>query len=181
MSGTTALKNRTLWFDGDSTVEPDALADTVLKGMKIKKGIYVSEMTDEIKHFNRLSTYQLEVKNSNRPLSFDWNIPESYKTMNLRTYMLQRLEADIDRIGNLTESEIEERIERVELELATYHTHDCVELLRTAIYIMDTFREQNVVWGIGRGSSCSSYILYLAGVHDIDSVKFELDITDFLR
>lgn len=181
MESYTVLKNRKLWLDGDSTVETNALADTVLKGMKIKPGIFVSEMTDEIKNFNRLSTYQLEVKTENRPLTYDWNIPDSYKKMNLTTYMLGLLDTEIERLGNLTVEEIDERVDRVGLELETYYNHNCDQLLRAAIYIIDTFREKNVVWGIGRGSSCSSYILYLVGVHAIDSVKFELDITDFLR
>jgi DNA polymerase III alpha subunit len=37
------------------------------------------------------------------------------------------------------------------------------------------------VWGIGRGSSVSSYVLYVLGVHDVDSYAYDLDIGDFLH
>ena len=35
--------------------------------------------------------------------------------------------------------------------------------------------------GVGRGSSVASYILYLIGVHRIDSIKYNLDWKEFLR
>jgi DNA polymerase III alpha subunit len=49
------------------------------------------------------------------------------------------------------------------------------------IYIIDPLRKNNSVWGVGRGSSVASYVLYLIGVHKIDSLFFDLDIEDFLR
>lgn len=181
MRDRTELKDRTLWFDGDSTVEPDAIADMVLKGMKLKRGIFVAEVTDDIKQFNQISDYQLEVKTENRPFSFDWNIPEHYQTLNLRKFLLKKLDAEVERNDKLTDAEIDERIARIDIELERFYLSNAHMLLRTVIYIIDTFREQNIVWGVGRGSACSSYILYLVGVHDIDSVAYELDISDFLR
>jgi len=47
--------------------------------------------------------------------------------------------------------------------------------------MVDTFRKNNVVWGVGRGSSVSSYVLYLLGVHRVDSIKYKLNINEFLR
>jgi DNA polymerase III alpha subunit len=49
------------------------------------------------------------------------------------------------------------------------------------IYVIDVMTEKNVVWGVGRGSSCSSYLLYLLGLHEVDPVKYEIEISDFLR
>jgi DNA polymerase III alpha subunit len=48
-------------------------------------------------------------------------------------------------------------------------------------YLVDTLRKNNVVWGVGRGSSVASYILYLIGVHKVDSIKYNLDINEFLK
>jgi DNA polymerase III alpha subunit len=177
----TALNDRTLWFDGDSTFAPDDIADMVLRGMRLKSGIYVSEVTDEIAQYNRISENQLSVKTDSRPLKFDWNIPEKYHTMNVRGLLLRYLEEECDRNPDLSATEIEQRIERIDQELDKYFESNLNLFLRTAIYIVDTFREKGVVWGVGRGSSCSSYILYLIGLHDIDSVMYELEISDFLR
>jgi DNA polymerase III alpha subunit len=49
------------------------------------------------------------------------------------------------------------------------------------IYLVDFMRENNIVWGVGRGSSVASYVLYLIGVHKVDSIQFDLDWREFLR
>ena len=177
----TALKDRVLWFDGDSTVNPDTIADMVLSGMRLRKGIHVETITPEIERFNSISTYQLGVKTENRQLSFDWDIPERYLTMNVEKFLLRRLDEEVSAHPEFTDADIELRISRLENELELFYECNLNFLLRTSIYIVDSFIEREVVWGVGRGSSCASYILYLIGVHDIDSVKYELDPTDFLR
>ena len=58
-------------------------------------------------------------------------------------------------------------------------THD--DFIIITFYLVDTFSENDVVWGVGRGSSVASYCLYLIGLHKIDSIKYELDIKEFLK
>lgn len=175
------LNDRVLWFDGDSTLNSDDIADMVLKGIKLKTGICVAEITDEIEQFNKISDYQLKVKTEVRPFDYSWNIPEKYLNMNLRRFLLKKLDIEVGENDSLTDEDIEERISRIDEELDRYYESNLNFLLRTTIYIVDVFKEKNIVWGVGRGSSCSSYILYLIGIHDIDSVKYDLDIKDFLR
>jgi len=38
-----------------------------------------------------------------------------------------------------------------------------------------------MIWGVGRGSSVASYVLYLLDVHRIDSMFYDLDPSEFLR
>jgi len=42
-------------------------------------------------------------------------------------------------------------------------------------------RKNNIVWGVGRGSSVASYVLFLLGVHKIDSMYYELSVDEFLK
>jgi DNA polymerase III alpha subunit len=49
------------------------------------------------------------------------------------------------------------------------------------IYLVAVMRENKIVWGVGRGSSVSSFLLYLAGLHSVNSVKYNLDIKEFIR
>lgn len=72
-------------------------------------------------------------------------------------------------------------IERVELEYDLYVKYNLLTILKLMIYLVDIFRKNNIVWGVGRGSSVSSFCLYLIGVHKIDSLKYDLDIEDFLK
>ena len=74
-----------------------------------------------------------------------------------------------------------EQTDRVSEELEAFIEHNMLDLLFCLKYIVDTLRANNVVWGVGRGSSVASYVLYLLGVHKIDSIKYNLDWREFLR
>lgn len=97
-----------------------------------------------------------------------WFIPDRYKTLDIFEYLTSKCSTV-------------EQIERVAEEWVIYEERDLIDLLRLMIFLIDSFRENNTVWGVGRGSSVSSYILYLIGVHKIDSLKYNLDIKEFLK
>ena len=48
-------------------------------------------------------------------------------------------------------------------------------------YMVETLRANNIVWGVGRGSSVASFVLYLLGVHKVDSLAYNLDPYEFFR
>ena len=75
----------------------------------------------------------------------------------------------------------EEQKQRVDQELELYIQHNMLDLLFYLKYLVDTMRSNNILWGVGRGSSVASYILFLLGVHKIDSIKYNLDIKEFLK
>jgi DNA polymerase III alpha subunit len=75
----------------------------------------------------------------------------------------------------------EEQTNRVSEELEAFIQHNMMDLLYYLKYLVDTLRANNVVWGVGRGSSVASYVLYLIGIHRIDSIKYNLDWREFLR
>ena len=66
-------------------------------------------------------------------------------------------------------------------ELNAYDERGLIPVLRYMIYLVDTMRENNIVWGVGRGSSVASYVLYLIGIHRINSIQYNLDYKEFLR
>jgi DNA polymerase III alpha subunit len=71
--------------------------------------------------------------------------------------------------------------DRIWEELREYEARGMFPLLQYMIYLVDFMRENNIVWGVGRGSSVASYVLYLIGVHRIDSIQYDLDWREFLR
>ena len=74
-----------------------------------------------------------------------------------------------------------EELQRVGTELLLYQERNLFELLRYLKYLVDTMRANQLVWGVGRGSSVSSFVLYLIGVHKINSLYYDLDIREFLK
>lgn len=75
----------------------------------------------------------------------------------------------------------QEQLDRVGEELELFVQYGMFDLLYYLKYLVDTMRENSIVWGVGRGSSVASYVLYLIGVHKIDSLKYKLDCHEFLR
>jgi len=98
----------------------------------------------------------------------DWFMPKEYYDFEIVGYLLDK-----------TTNEVE--YQRVVSELGLFIQHNMIDLLKYLKYLIDTLRENNVLWGVGRGSSVASYVLYLMGVHKVDSIKYDLDINEFLK
>lgn len=174
----TKLKDRTLWFDGDSSYP----ADDITRSLIQDGAGFVDQITHDIHTYNLFvpSEQQLKVKTKNRPFGFDWIIPDEYKNLNVVDYVTDKLMTDNER-ENFPEDELYDRANRVSQELILYKKHGVEDVLRVLIFVINTLNNQGVVWGVGRGSSVSSYVLYLIQVHDVDSFKYGLSITDFLH
>ena len=120
---------------------------------------YISRLHQE--HLNYpISPQEIDTTN--------WFIPYEYKTMDIVDWLYQQCPS----------LEIRERV--VE-ELRLFAKHDMMPVLKTMKYVVDTLRANNVVWGVGRGSSVASYVLFMIGVHKIDSVKYKLPINEFFK
>jgi DNA polymerase III alpha subunit len=97
-----------------------------------------------------------------------WFMPEEYKLYDIVDYLYSQCRT------------LEQK-ERVTEELKLFAQHNFIMVLKYLKYLVDTMRKNNIVWGVGRGSSVASYCLYLIGVHKVDSIKYELDIHEFLK
>lgn len=172
----TQLKDRVLWYDGDSTYT----AANLLQHIQKTSVRYVDEITTEITKYNKFSSAadKITIKDSCDPISTEWNIPEEYKTLDVAVYVFDKL---YDQKHLWSDEELLGRERRLAHELLHFEQRNMIDVLRAIIYIINSLTLHNVVWGIGRGSSVSSYVLYLIGVHDVDSYAFDLDITDFLH
>ena len=170
----THLKDRVLWFDGDSSYDPTTLMHSSCKVT------YVTEMTDFVAQYNKYapSDKRIHVKTECSPLDKEWNLPSFYANLHVERYITSILESQLDK---WSDSELTGRVTRAQTELAEYKKRGLYGVLRAIIYVINTLSSHNVVWGVGRGSSVSSYILYLIGTHDVDSYAYDLNIEDFLH
>ena len=97
-----------------------------------------------------------------------WHMPTQYYKINVLQWLL-------DKCRN------EKEKERVQLEYDLFEKKQFVRVLQFLIYFVDTLRANNIVWGVGRGSSVSSFCLFLIGVHKINPMLYDLDYKEFLR
>lgn len=98
----------------------------------------------------------------------NWFMPDSYKNLDIIEWLFSQCQR-------------EEEIIRVDSEIQLFQHHKMIDLLKFLKYLVDTMKSNNIVWGVGRGSSTASYCLYLIGVHKINSIKYALDIKEFLK
>jgi DNA polymerase III alpha subunit len=108
-------------------------------------------------------------------------MPDEYKELDIKVWLLEKLQEELQSDPRGGSAVYSKEWTRVNEEYAEYASRGMDDLLRYMIYLVDFMRENDIVWGVGRGSSVASYVLYLIGVHKINSIQYDLDWTEFLR
>ena len=98
----------------------------------------------------------------------NWFMPQEYHDIDTLAYLLDRCQTD-------------EEKDRVNIEHELFEKKNFIKVLQFLIYFIDTLRKNNIVWGVGRGSSVASFCLFLIGVHKINPLLYNLDHREFLR
>ena len=156
------------------------LIDMIYSGNVDKCHVVLCDDNDDVDLFNKAAEAQgfskltkyipLEVnkKQFDNVLQSEWFMPDEYKNMDIFSWLEQRCPDN-------------ESLARVEIEFQEYSERGMLDLLCYMIYLVDFMRENKIVWGVGRGSSVASYILYLIGVHKVNSIQYGLDFNEFMR
>ena len=156
------------------------LLDMIYSGHIDKCHVELCDPNDDIEKFNAhakengispLKKYvpiDVDKTQFDNTLQSEWFMPEKYKQLNIE-----------EKIINMCNGEQE--VARAYEELKAFHDRDMYDLLRYMFYLVDFMRENKIVWGVGRGSSTASFVLYLIGIHKINPIQFQLDWREFLR
>ena len=168
------------------------LVDMIYSGHVDKCHVVLCDPNDDIEKFNaamreqylpELTKYiplDVDQKDFDGALQSEWFMPDEYKTLDVDDWCLRKIMKMKDAVHPdrvLWSNEWNRAYE----ELEAFDERGMFNLLRYMIYLVDFMRENDIVWGVGRGSSVASYVLYLIGVHRIDSIKYDLDWREFLR
>ena len=157
------------------------LVDMIYSGHVDKCHVVLCDPNDDVDKFNTAMEAQgmnplqkyipldVDQKTFDGVCQSEWFMPDEYKELDVVAHLYNLCPGD------------DERFHRVNEELAEFQRRGMFNLLRYMIYLVDFMRENNIVWGVGRGSSVASYVLYLIGVHKINSIQYDLDWREFLR
>jgi hypothetical protein len=126
------------------------------------------DIVDPVPNFLQQRFHACSVPEFHATQQQNWHMPDKYKHMDIAAHVL-----------GLCDSEAE--LQRCGAELMLYQERDLFDLLKYLAYLVDIMQENRIIWGVGRGSSVASYVLYKLGVHRIDSLYYNLDIGEFLR
>lgn len=165
---------------GQAILNSDSLRELLLQGKNIShlNVVFDDEIRLHQEHQSELLSEVITFEGAPEEiLSFDefhekcadqWIFPVIYQQIDVLAWLLDKCKT-------------QQEIDRVHLEYKMYEERELIMLLRLFIFLIDYMRKNEFIWGVGRGSSVSSYILYLIGVHKVDSIKYGLDIKDYLK
>ena len=142
--------------------------DRVLKNVFIETEISNRLNLPNWPKFVQYKEQDISIEEFDRANQSMWFMPDEYKNMDIAKWVLDQCkdEAELQRAGQ---------------ELLLYQERDMFPLLQYLKYLVDTMRENNIVWGVGRGSSVASFVLFLIGIHKINSLYYDLPIEEFLK
>lgn len=145
------------------------MTDGAIPDHLIVKNVFIDKsQLDNMPFFACESNIQLTVEQFDKQNQDKWHMPVEYKDLDIAEHLLNMCSND-------------EQLQRVAQELLLYQEKDLFDLLRYLKYLVDTMKQNGIIWGVGRGSSVASYVLYLLEVHSIDSIYYELNPEEFLR
>jgi len=142
-----------------------------LSGMIVDDTVKLSswpDIVDPVPDFQQQRFHNCTVPEFHAQNQQHWHMPEEYKNLDIAEHVL-------------TLCNTQEELQRCGQELLLYQEKNLFDLLRYLKYLVDIMVSNHIIWGVGRGSSVASYVLYKLGVHRIDSMYYNLDPAEFLR
>jgi hypothetical protein len=167
---------------GEIVLEEQDLCDLVMQGRDITKitavtldpALDLERLIQSLEDPGSLPTWRFPEQPDISVMEFDvkrqttWFMPPEYRDTDIAQHILDLCTT-------------QEQLQRVGEELLLFQEHNLFDLLRYLRYLVAVMHENRIIWGVGRGSSVASYVLYLLGVHRIDSMYYDLDPREFLR
>ena len=115
--------------------------------------------------FPTLNLYNIDtstVEAFDAKMQSQWAMPVEYQNLDIADWVLAQCNNDAE-------------LQRCGEELLLFQERDAFPLLCYMKYLVDTMRENRIVWGVGRGSSVACFVLYKIGAHTINSLYYDLD------
>lgn len=162
---------------GQIILEEDDIVNQLMSKKQIDytrclvKDITISNAVEsiiEIPKFKQWRELSVDTVNFDTDQQSRWLMPEQYQKMDIAAYVLSLCKSDAE-------------LQRCGQELMMYQERNLFDLLKYLHYLVEIMKANNVIWGLGRGSSVASFVLYKLGLHRVDSLFYNLDPTEFLR
>jgi hypothetical protein len=170
------LKNRKIFDDGTVICTESAAVDILYKGQDLSDVILDDiDIALQFNKANAILDYSFEILNSGTGPQYEgidwynlWVTPDKFKNIDVNQYCLSKCNT-------------QEQQDRVIFEMQLFEERKMIPVLKNLIWLVDYFRQNKILYGVGRGSSVSSYVLYLIGINRIDPLKFNLNVREFLK
>ena len=167
------MYTRVMYTDkyGQIILNENDVCDIFYRKPKAKPKYVITESeilnTIDLEYFPKLLVYNPDF-DYDKLYQQDYFIPKHYVGFDIAKFVLDSCKNDSE-------------LQRAGEELLLFQQNNMLDLLVYLKYFVDTLRSKNIVWGVGRGSSVASFVLYLIGVHKINSLYYDIPITEFFK
>lgn len=175
------LNDRIITDKGEVVAKYELLVQKALSGELFTKILALPH--DDIDRYNQMSggehpivTWEDTGEDSMEgpdPETFDWSLPKKYLDLDIWGLCSASLIAQ--------KKMTDEYVSRVSWELDQMEKRNMFPFVRCLLYVTDRFRDEGVVWGVGRGSSCASLVMYLLDINKVDPVKYDIPTEEFFK
>lgn len=131
----------------------------------------------DLQPIQMLNKPEQDPKSYHQQRSLIWKMPLEYTKFD----PIQFFSTELERLSLNTQEYIDYLCGELEAWNNVMSHESAILLWKFLNYLMTTCKENDIITGVGRGSSVSSLILYLLGVHAVDPVKYKLNYEEFLR
>lgn len=145
--------------------DPQKILTSVLMEESIE---FNSDLVNNVPHIVKYKPTRMPLNEFDNKNQSKWHMPDEYINFDIASWVL-------DQCKN------QEELQRAGKELILFQEKNMFSMLKYLKYLVDTMRKHNIVWGVGRGSSVASFVLFLIGVHKINSLYYDLPIEEFIK
>ena len=128
----------------------------------------VEELYSDVPKLKQYVPLDISIEEFDRNNQNNWFMPKEYIEFDIAKWVLEQCDGDAE-------------LQRAGEELMSFQERNLLPLLNFMYYLVNIMRENNIVWGVGRGSSVSSFVLYKIGINRINPIYYSLDFSEFLR
>lgn len=160
-------RKRILLESGYSLVTTDTLAENILRGKSVDGMIVDDEYDADVYK----TLYGVDIKNPPEPVYEDVASTEA-ESMEL---LLARIESS----PRYRDDSV--YLDRLEAELSYFRDSQNIAFLLRVSDLIGRFKEDGVLWGVGRGSSCASLVCYMLEINDIDPIRFDIPFIELSK
>lgn len=162
---------RILLNSGDSIVTPQAAAELLFLNGELPPGVKVQDSFDT-------DAYHTWKGVSVGERAIDGPAPSPQQD-----FSEGQVESLLDKLATHRRDDTSEaaHFQRIEKEIDYFERIGAVGFLLNLDNLIQEFQKADVIWGVGRGSSCASYLLYLLRVHDINPIKYDIPFSEFSK
>lgn len=162
-------RGRVLLRDGSTVVTPERFAADILQGK-------------EVDHLKVMACHDSEVYDLHNQSQTSTEVRDIEVNPEDHSHDLEDIDVLYEFMTTLPRyTGSEEQEDRIIEELEYFDRTNNITFLIKCRELIDQFKEDGVVWGVGRGSSCASVVLFILEVNDIDPLRFDIPFSELSK